>query len=115
MRQVAPNLEIGPLACRALGAEAEEFHRVVYRCEAGLRGDLFGPALYRAAFDFHAAATGAAGQVVMVGVGAAAAVEGLAVGVPDRVDLAVFAEHLEVAVDGGEADLLATPAQFRID
>jgi hypothetical protein len=35
--------------------------------------------------------------------------------VPDRVDLAVLAQHLQVPVDGGQADVLAALAQFRVD
>ena len=42
-----------------------------------------------------------------MGVAAASAVERLAACVADRVDGAVFAEHLQVPVDGRQADLLA--------
>jgi hypothetical protein len=69
--------------------------------EAGLGRHLLGLALHGPALDLHAAAAVAAGQVVMVGVDAAASAQGLAAGVPGRVDLAVLAEHLEVLVDGG--------------
>ena len=37
----------------------------------------------------------------MVGVGATALAQGLAAGVPDRLNLAVLAGHLEVPVYGG--------------
>jgi hypothetical protein len=45
--------------------------------------------------------------VMMVGVGAAAAVQRLAAGVPDRVDHAIRAQYLQVPVHRGEADVLS--------
>jgi hypothetical protein len=83
--------------------------------EAGLPRDLLGPALDGATLDLDAAATGTAGQVVMVGVGLAAPVQDLARGVPDRVDPAALAQHLKVPVHGREADLLAAISQLRVD
>ncbi len=55
--------------------------------------------------DLDDRAAVAADQVVMVAV-AAGAIGGLAVGAADRVDLAVFFEAAEVAVDSCEADLV---------
>jgi hypothetical protein len=52
---------------------------------------------------------------MVVGVALAPAVQRLAVRVADRVDLAVLAQHLQVPVDGGQADVLAALAQFRVD
>jgi hypothetical protein len=46
--------------------------------EAGLLGDLFGPVLDRASFDLDALAAIPAGQMVMVSVGLAPAVQDLA-------------------------------------
>jgi hypothetical protein len=51
----------------------------------------------------------------MMRVAAAPAVQGLAAGVPDGVDLAVLAQHLQVAVDGRQADVLAAAAQLSMD
>ncbi len=78
--------------------------------EPGVGRDLFGPALYCLAFHLDAATAVAAGQVVMVGIGAAPPVQRLAGRARNGVDLAVFAEHLEVPVDGRQADVLAPPA-----
>ena len=50
-----------------------------------------------------------------MGIGLAAPVQGLTARVPDRVHQAVGAEHLEVPVDGGQADVLALPAEFGVD
>jgi hypothetical protein len=83
--------------------------------EAGVAGDPFGPLLDGAAFDLDALAAVAAGQVVVMRAGAALAVERLAAAVTDGVDAAVVAEHLEVAVDRGEPDVLAAPPQLGVD
>lgn len=83
--------------------------------EASLRGHLVGPALHRLALNLNTASAVAARQVMVVGVSAAAPVEGLAARVPDRVDPPVGAEHLEVPVHGGQSDVLALAAQFRVD
>src|SRR5262249_56185522 len=56
-----------------------------------------------------------AAGVMMVGLAAAPPVEDLPARVPDRVQLAVLAEHLQVPVDGGQADVLAAAPQFRVD
>ena len=42
-------------------------------------------------------------------------VEDLAAVVADRVDAALLAERLQVAVDGGESNVLALAAQFGVD
>ena len=47
--------------------------------------------------------------------GAALPVEGLAGRVADRVDGALLAENLQVAVDGGEPDGLAPAAELGVD
>ncbi len=83
--------------------------------EPGIARDLFGPALHCLAFHLDAATAVAAGQVVMMGIGAAPPVEGLAARAGNRVDLTGFAEHLEVPVDGGQADVLSSPAQLRVN
>ena len=69
----------------------------------------------RTPLDLDALSAVPAGQVMVMGVATALAVERLAAGVPDRVDPAVFAEHLKVPVDGGQADMLATGAQLGMD
>jgi len=74
--------------------------------ESGLGGYLLCPPLDGAALDLDAAPAVPAGQVVVMRVTAAPAVERLAAGVPDRVYLAVLAQHLEVPVDGGQAHVL---------
>ncbi len=81
----------------------------------GLGRDLLGPALHCLAFHLDAATAVAAGQVVMMGIGAATPVQGLAARARDRVDLPVFTEHLQVPVHGRQADVLAPPAQFRVN
>src|SRR3984885_4412767 len=98
-----------------VGAETEELDRVVDRREAGLGRDLLRPLLDHAALHLDAAAADAAGQVVVVAGGAALPVQGLARRIADRVDDALLAEHLEVAVDGGEADGLALAAELGVD
>ena len=52
---------------------------------------------------------------MVVSVGLAAAVQDLAGRVPDRVDPARLAEHLQVPVHGRQADLLTPVAQFGVD
>ena len=88
-------------------AAAEQLDRVADVGEAGLGGHLLGPALHRAPLHLHAVTAVAAGQVMVVGVASALAVQGLAAGIADRVDPAVLAEHLQVPVDRGEPDMLA--------
>jgi len=51
----------------------------------------------------------------MVCVAAAPAVQGLAGGTCDRIDLAVFAEDLKVPVNRGQADVLASSPQLSMD
>jgi hypothetical protein len=80
---------------------------VTHFSEPGLLGYLLGPVLDGTAFYLHAAAAVAAGEVVMVRVGLATAVQDLAGRVPDRVDSAALAEDLQVPVDSGQADLFA--------
>jgi hypothetical protein len=53
--------------------------------------------------------------VVVVHAGAALPVERLAVRVPDRIDLALLAERLQVTVDRGQADVLTLASQLRVD
>ena len=96
-------------------AQPEQLDRVIDGGEPGLGRDLLGPALHRAALDLDAGPAVAADQVVVVGVALAPAVQRLPAGVPDRVHLAVLAEHLQVPVDGGQADVLATLAQLGMD
>ena len=69
----------------------------------------------RPAFHLHAAPARAADQVVVVHAGAALAVERLAAGITDGVDVALLAEHLQVPVDGGQADVLALAPQLGVD
>jgi len=83
--------------------------------EARFRGDLVGPELDGPALHLHAAPAGAARQVVVMGVTAAAAVKRLAAGVADGVDLPALAEHLQVPVDGRQADVLAAGTQLSVD
>ena len=100
---------------RVVGAEAEEFHRMVDRGEARLGGDLCRPLLDDAALHLDAAAAGTAGEVVVVRGGVALPVEGLPGLVADGVDGALLAEHLQVTVDRGESDGLAAPAELGVD
>jgi hypothetical protein len=80
---------------------------VAYLGEPGVRRYLLRPALHGLALDLDAAAAIAAGEVMVVGIAAAAPVQCLAARIPDRVDLATLAQHLKVPVHGGEADVLA--------
>jgi hypothetical protein len=98
-----------------VGAQAEQFDRVTDVGETSLGGDLFGPPLDGAALDLHAPAADTAGEVMVVRVAAAAAVQRLAAGIPDGVYLAVLAEYLQMAVDSCEAHMLAATAQFRVN
>src|ERR1700761_28890 len=95
--------------------QAKEFDRVVDGVDPRLGGALLPPLLDDAPLDLDAAAALAAREVVGVRARAALPVEGLARRVADRVDDALLAEHLQVAVDGGEADRLALPAQLGVD
>jgi hypothetical protein len=52
---------------------------------------------------------------MVVGAGLALPVQRLTAAVADGVDAAFLAEHLEVAVDGGEPDVLAAPPQLGVD
>ena len=88
---------------------------MVDRGETRFGGDLLRPLLHDAPLDLHAAAAFAAGEVVVVPGGVALPVEGLARWIADRVDRALLAEYLQVAVHGGEADGLALPAQLGVD
>jgi hypothetical protein len=83
--------------------------------EPGLGGDLGRPLLHGPPLDFHAGAAGAADQVMVVGLAAALPVQGLPAGLPDGVHPAVLAEHLQVPVDGGQADPLPLAAQLGMD
>ena len=71
--------------------------------EAVRGGDRGGPSLHRRTLDLDRRATGAADQVMVVGVGAAA-VDRLAVLVAQDVDQAVVGVQREGPVDGGEPD-----------
>jgi trehalose/maltose transport system substrate-binding protein len=104
-----------PAGRGALGAQAEQLHRVAHVGETGLRGHPLGPLLHRAALHLHAPAAGPAGQVVMVHAGPALPVERLAAGVADGVDAALLAERLQVTVHGGQPDLLSLAPQLGVD
>jgi hypothetical protein len=97
---------------RAVWAHTEKLHRMTYVGEPGVGGYLLGPPLDSLALDLDATAAVAAGEVMMVSVRAAAAVQDLAARAGDGVDLPGLAEHLEMAVDGGQADVLAAAAQL---
>ena len=71
----------------APGAGADDLQRVVDVGEAVLDSDLGGPPFHRRGLNLHGVATVAAEQVVMVGSGGAASVDGLAVVGAHRVDL----------------------------
>ena len=88
---------------------------MAYVGEARFGGDLFCPLLHRPALHLHAPPALAAGQVVVVHARPALPVERLAAGVADGVDAALLAERLQVAVDGGEPDVLALAPQLRVD
>ncbi len=103
---------LGPAAVRA---HAEEFDGMSDLGEPRLFGYLLGPAFHVTPFYFHAAAAVAAGQVMVVGVGLAAAIQDLAGSVPDRVDSAALAQGLEMPVYSRQADLLAAFTQLGVD
>ncbi len=95
---------------RAVRACAEDLHRVRHVDVAVLRGDGLGPLFHGGALDLDGLAADAAHQVVVVVAAGAAAVDGLAVGGAQDVDLARVGEGLEGAVDGGQADRVAACA-----
>src|ERR1700761_8798904 len=105
----------GVVVTGAVRAAPEQLDRVPDVDEARLPGHPLGPLLDRAAFDLHAAPAVPAGQMVMMAARAALAVQRLAVIVPDRVDAAFLAQHLQVAVDGGEPDVLTPAPQLGMD
>jgi hypothetical protein len=104
-----------PSAGGAIGAHSEDLHRVIHVDEAGIRRDALGPLLHHTSFDLHAPPARAAGDVVMMGPARTAAVQRLAVLVPDRVDRAVLAEHHQMAVYGRQADALTSAAKLGMD
>ena len=104
-----------PKSAGVVGAEAEQFYRVVHRGEAGLGGDLFRPLFDGSALDLDAPAADPAGEVVVVHGGVALPVEDLTGRVADGVDGPLLAEYLQMAVDRGESDGLAAAAEFGVD
>jgi hypothetical protein len=88
---------------------------VTHLGESSVRRNLLSPVLYCFALDFDASAALAACQVVVVAVRAAAPVQRLATGVPNRVDLAAFAQHLQMPVNGGETDVLTALPQLSVN
>ena len=78
------------------------------------RGHRVGPLLHRRAGHLDGPAAAAADQMVVVA-GRAAPVGGLAVGGPQRVQLAGVGHRLQGAVDRGQPDPLAQPAQLVVD
>src|SRR5258708_11336987 len=111
MRQRRQDPKAG-LARGVLGTQAEELDGMVHRREARLSGYFLRPLLDGAALDLDAATADAAGQVVVVDRGPALPVEDLARRVTNRVHVPVLGEHLQVAVDGGEAHVLAPAAKL---
>src|SRR5690606_27385859 len=99
----------------ALGAGAEHLDRVRYVAEAVLCGDGVRPALDGGARDLDGPAAVAADQVVVVLLGAAGPVDGLALVGAQHVDLARVAERLQRPVHGRETDLGAVRAQVGVD
>lgn len=98
-----------------IGAEAEQFDCVINGGETSLGGDLLRPLFHYPALDLNAAAALPACQVVVVARRPALPVECLAGRVADGVDRPLLAEHLKVAVDRGEADVIAPSAQLGVD
>jgi hypothetical protein len=96
----------------AVWAEAEELDGMADVGKAGLGGYLLSPPLHRASLHLDAAPAVAAGQMMVMGVALASAIESLAAGVADGVYPAVLAEHLQMPVDSREADVLASAAQL---
>jgi hypothetical protein len=88
---------------------------VAHISESGVTRHSFGPLLYGPALDLDAFPADPAGEVMVVGAGLALPVQRLAAVVADGVDAAFLAEHLEVAVYGGQADVLAAPPQLGVD
>ncbi len=88
----------------AVAAGAEDLDGVADVTEAVLGGDLVGPLLDRRTLDLDGLAAGPAHQVVVVIVGAAPAVDGLAVAGAQHIDLAGVGEGLQRPVDGGQPD-----------
>jgi hypothetical protein len=82
--------------------------------EAGLGSDAAGPCLDLWPFDFLGSAAAAADEVVMVGVGIAAAVDRLPIGGVDDVDHAGVGQALQVPVDGTERDPVALATQLNV-
>jgi hypothetical protein len=83
--------------------------------EPGLLCYLVSPPFHGPAFDLDAVAAVPAGQVVVMGVGLAPAVQDLAGRIPDRVDPAGLTEYLQVAVDRGEPNRFAPITQLGVD
>ena len=95
-------------------AGAKDLDGVLDVDEAGLGGDAAGPRLDLRPFDFLGLAAATADQVVMVGVGVAAAVDRLAVGGVDDIDRTSVGEALQVPVDRTEPDPVALATQLDV-
>ncbi|CDZ92014.1 hypothetical protein RHRU231_910053 [Rhodococcus ruber] len=99
------------LGVRALAAGAEDLDGVADVDEAVVLGHLVGPALDRGPVHLDGESARAAHEMVVV-TGRAAPVDGLPAVGAQHVDGAGFGKGLQGAVDGGQADALAAPAQF---
>src|SRR5690348_14821494 len=93
-----------PLGGSALRTRTEDLHGVRDVHIAVLDGNRLRPLLDGRALDLDRLAADAADEVVVVLAGGAAAVDGLAVGGTQYVDLAGVGEGLQCAVHGGESD-----------
>lgn len=90
------------LGCRALRAEAVDFHSVLNLGEAVGLGDRGCPAFNGRGFNLHCFATVAAQQVVVVACGGAAPVERFSLAITQRVHHTLISHGGQDAVCGGQ-------------
>lgn len=110
MTQACRVLGPGGALC-ALGTGADELGLMLDRREAVLLADLPAPGVERTVVKFDDCPAAATDQVVVMAP-AASAVCRLATDAPDRIDLAVGGEPVEVAVDRREADPIESLVQL---
>ena len=99
----------------AVGAHAEDLDRVRHVAVAEVRRRRLGPPLEVGELHFGAAAAAPAHDVVVMALAVAAAVDELAVGGLQRIELALVGEQGQVPVDGRQADRLARGPERGVD
>jgi hypothetical protein len=99
----------------ALTANAADFERMANICETRSMSDFPGPLLEVRSSHSHRPAAGAANDMMMVPVVVANAIKRLGPFDSNLVDLTIFGQSLQIAVDGGQAYLLARGQKLLVE